>query len=333
MTLDRGRRDALKLILAGAAGAAAGPFLLRGPLGDAHAAPEVRGAGKPVVVRARRAGWTAADGTVAPEVAFAPLGAALARAAGEKTPVDAMRKLFRPSDIVALKVNCIAGKGLSPQPRLVQQLAEWLIAAGVPARQVVIWDRTSRELKNAGFAETGGVRVVGTDDAYEAAPREWGAGGSCFAKLLANEVTALINVGVLKDHGMAGVSHGLKNWYGAIHNPNKYHDDGCNPYIPDLAASPLIAKKLRLTVVDGTIGQCNAGPGRSPKWTWPWGGALVSTDPVAIDALGWREIEAQRKVMGLKSLTDEGRAPRYIAAAAKKGLGVAELERVEVVDA
>jgi hypothetical protein len=33
------------------------------------------------------------------------------------------------------------------------------------------------------------------------------------------------------------------------------------------------------------------------------------------------------------SLTDEGRAPRYVAAAAKKGLGVADLERVEVVEA
>jgi uncharacterized protein (DUF362 family) len=307
--------------------------VLRGPLGDGVAAPEVKGAGKPVVVRARRPGWTAADGTVVPEVALAALGAAVARAAGEKTPVDAMKKLVKPTDVVALKVNCIAGKGLSPQPRLVQQLAEWLIAAGVPARQVVIWDRTSRELKSAGFAETGGVRVVGTDDAYEDAPREWGAGGSCFAKLLVNEVTALINVGVLKDHGLAGVSHGMKNWYGAIHNPNKYHDEGCNPYIPDLAASSVITSRLKLTVVDGTIGQCNAGPGRSPKWAWPYGGALVSTDPVAIDALGWREIEAQRKVMGLKSLAEEGRPPRYIAAAAKKGLGVADLDRVEVVEA
>ncbi len=333
MTLDRGRREALRLILAGTAGAAAGPFLLRGPLGDAWAAPEVKGASKPVVARARRPGWTGADGAVVPDVALAAFGAAVARVAGEKTPVDAMKKLFKPTDVVGLKVNCIAGKGLSPQPRLVQQLAGWLIAAGVPAGQIVIWDRTSRELKNAGFVETGGVRVVGTDDAYEATPREWGAGGSCYAKLLVDQVTALINVGVLKDHGLAGVSHGMKNWYGAIHNPNKYHDDGCNPYIPDLAASSPIAKKLRLTVVDGTIGQCNGGPGRSPKWAWPWGGVLVSTDPVAIDALGWREIEEQRKVVGLKSLTEEKRAPRYIAAAAKLGLGVADLERVEVVEA
>jgi hypothetical protein len=82
MTLDRGRRDTLKLILGGAAVAAVGPFVLRGPLGDAFAAPEVKGAGKPVAVRARRPGWTAADGTVVPEVAFAALGAAVARAAG-----------------------------------------------------------------------------------------------------------------------------------------------------------------------------------------------------------------------------------------------------------
>jgi len=330
MTLDRGRRDALRMILAGAAGAAAGPFLLKGPLGDAWAAPA---AAKPVVARARRDGWTTSNGTVDGSVAFPALGAAVARAVGERTPVDAMRAVFRPTDVVGLKVNCIAGKGLSPQPALVQQLALWLIEAGIPARQVVIWDRTSRELKNAGFASADGVRVVGTDDAYEDAPREWGAGGSCFARILMDEMTALINVGVMKDHGLAGISFGMKNWYGAIHNPNKYHDDGCNPYIPDLAASAPIAKKLRLTVVDGTIAQCHGGPGRSPKWAWHYGGALASTDPVALDAVGWRLIDARRQEVGLKTLAEEGRAPRYIAAAAKRGLGIADLERVEVAEA
>ena len=69
------------------------------------------------------------------------------------------------------------------------------------------------------------------------------------------DLTALINVGVLKDHNLSGVSVGLKNWYGAIHNPNKHHEDSCTPYIPLLAAFSLIRKKLRLTIIDGSVAQ------------------------------------------------------------------------------
>ena len=43
--------------------------------------------------------------------------------------------------------------------------------------------------------------------------------------------------GVVKDHDLAGVSAGLKNWYGVIHNPNKYHDSCCDPYVADVVAA------------------------------------------------------------------------------------------------
>jgi hypothetical protein len=54
---------------------------------------------------------------------------------------------------------------------------------------------------------------------------------------------------------------------------------------------------------------------------------------LTVISVGWREIEAQHKVIGLRALAEEGRPPRYIAAAAKQGLGVADLGRVEVVEA
>jgi uncharacterized protein (DUF362 family) len=212
-------------------------------------------------------------------------------------------------------------------------LAQWLQDAGLPARNVVIWDRTDRELKAAGYTlnrDGAGVRIFGTNDAYETEVHEWGPSASCFASVLAKDITALINLGVVKDHGLAGVSFGLKNWYGAIHNPNKLHGDGCNPYIPHLAAAAPIRSKLRLTVVDGSIGQCHAGPGRSPRWAWPYNGFFASVDPVAIDALGWSIVEARRKEVGLPPLADEGREPLYIAAAAKLGLGEADLKKVQV---
>ncbi|MBP7146564.1 MAG: DUF362 domain-containing protein [Acidobacteria bacterium] len=319
-------RDRRRLLGAIAATCAAG--LARPPAFGA-------GARRAVVARARRDGVVGAAGKLDPAKLDALLAAALARAGGATGAVAGLRSLFRPTDVVGIKVNTIAGKGLSPRPELVARLAALLQEAGVPARNILVWDRTDRELKSAGFAlarDRGGVRCFGTDDDYDWTPREWGPGGSCFAKLLVNDITALINVGVVKDHDLAGVSFGLKNWYGVIHNPNKHHDDGCQPFIAHLAAYPLIRGKLRLTLIDGLTAQCHGGPAVSRKWQWPWGGVLASTDPVAVDAVGWSLVEARRKEVGLGTLASENRAPRYIAEAAKLGLGVADTGAIEVAD-
>jgi uncharacterized protein (DUF362 family) len=263
------------------------------------------------------------------------LARALTRATGAASPVEALARLYRPTDVVGIKVGTLGGPGLSPKPELVMRLAGWLEDAGVAPGNIVIWDRTDAELVRAGFKlsrDRSAVRCFGTNQDYDWTPREWGAGGSCFAKLLVDELTALLNVAVLKDHDLAGISAGLKNWYGAIHNPNKQHANGCDPYVAHLAAFPLIRKKVRLTVVDGLVGQCHGGPARSPRWSWPYGGVLVSTDPVAIDAVAWREIETRRREAGLESLAEQKREPKWIASAGRLGLGESAIERIEVAD-
>jgi uncharacterized protein (DUF362 family) len=261
------------------------------------------------------------------------LGAVVSRAGGEESPAGVMKSLFRKNDVVGIKVNCLAGRGLSPHPDLVDRLAAWLQEAGVPARNIVIWERTDRELKRAGYriVKSGaGVRCTGTNNEYDWKPREWGPGGSCFAKLLVDEITALINVGVLKDHDLAGVSVGLKNWYGVIHNPNKYHEEGCAPFIPHLAAFPLIRDKLRLTVIDAMNAQCQGGPARSPSWSWPMESVLASTDPVAVDAVGREILDRRRVEVGLEPLAQIGRDPAWIAEAGRLGLGESDMERIRL---
>ena len=290
---------------------------------------------RPVVYRARREKILPSGGKPDPALLAGALGAAVAGAGGERAPAAAMRRLFRPSDVVGIKVNCIAGKGLSPRPELVDRLVRWLQEAGVPARGILVWDRTDRELTGAGFKVSrakGDVRICGTNDDWDWKPREWGPNASSFARVLVEELTALINVGVLKDHGLAGTSVGMKNWYGVIHNPNKCHDNGCSPYVAHLAAYPLIREKLRLTVIDALTAQCHGGPGRSPRWAWPYGGVLASTEPVAIDAVGTRIIEDRRREVGLDSLAKEERFPRWLAEAAKLGVGESDLGRIRVED-
>jgi uncharacterized protein (DUF362 family) len=261
------------------------------------------------------------------------LGAAVARAAGEADSVSAFRRLFSPRDVVGIKVNCLGGRGLASRPEAAVQLGRWLVAAGVPADRIVIWDRSSRELKGCGYAVVSGsaVKVAGTDGDWEQKVREWGPSASRFSRLLAEDLTAIINLAVLKDHGLAGVSAGLKNWYGVVNNPNKLHEEGCNPFVPHLAAFPLVREKLRLTVVDGTTGQYHNGPGYAPSWAWPYQGFLASTDAVAADAVAWRVIEEKRKEKGLKTLAAEGREPKAIGEAGRLGLGICDLVKIETV--
>lgn len=334
MTIDHGRRRTLGMLLAGAVTASpifrsGAAWAIPGPLPGPGSGPA-----EPVVSVARREGLITADGTLDKVKLEAGLGAAVARAAGEKGPVEAMRSLFKPSDVVGIKLNCIAGRGLSPRPTVALQLAQWLIAAGISPDRILIWDRTDRELKNAEYSlnQGSGIRISGTNDQWDEKVIEWGPSASRFSKTLVNDLTALINLGVLKDHGLAGISLGMKNWYGVINNPNKCHEEGCHPFIPHLAASPLIKNKLRLTVIDGVTGQCHAGPSRSPRWAWPFQGFLASKDPVALDAAGWKIIEARRQEVGLKPLAAENRAPRYIAAAAKLGLGVDDPAKFQFQD-
>jgi uncharacterized protein (DUF362 family) len=301
-------------------------------------APSVRARGpaRPLVARARRDSVReASTGRINGPVLKSMLGAAVTKATGDSGLIEAFRRRFEPSDVVGIKVSTLAGRGLSSHPELVAEIVEALVRAGVKESHIVVWDRTDDELRQAGFTlqrDKTTVRCMGTNQDYDWTPREWGAGGSCFARLLVEELTALINVGLVKDHDLAGISAGMKSWYGVIHNPNKQHDDGCDPYVAYLANTPLIKDKLRLTILDALVAQCHGGPARSPRWAWPYGALLVSTDPVAVDAVAWQIIEERRREVGLKPLAEEEREPKYIATAGRLGLGENRLEHIELVD-
>ena len=64
----------------------------------------------------------------------------------------------------------------------------------------------------------------------------------------------VVSLPVLKDHNLAGVSLGMKNFFGAIHNPNKYHDNHCDPFVAEVFDVPLVRQKHRLTVIDALRG-------------------------------------------------------------------------------
>lgn len=147
-----------------------------------------------------------------------------------------------------------------------------------------------------------GGRPLATDSAgvgYESSVREAGAVGSRFSRLLTEYCDSVISIGVLKDHGIAGVSGCMKNFYGVIHNPNKYHPGGCDPYVADLYQSPLVGGKHKLSILDGLVAVYSGGPGYKPKYRWEYKGLVIGVDAVAVDRVGLDLIERKRKERGL----------------------------------
>jgi uncharacterized protein (DUF362 family) len=253
---------------------------------------------------------------------------------GESSPDSAWKRLFKPNDIVGIKVNALGGREIATHTEVVNAIVLGLTRVGIPEQNIIIWDRLTRELESSGYTintSRKGVRCFGTDADYDPSPEMVGSIGSCFSSIVSSLCTALINIPVLKDHDLAGVSLSLKNFYGAIHNPNKYHDNRCDPYIADVNSHPYIKDKLRLVICDALTMQYQGGPAYKPQWALDYCGLLLSRDPVAIDRIGAKLIEDTRKEKGLPSLKEAGREPVHIASAAKRNLGISDLESIELV--
>ncbi len=252
--------------------------------------------------------------------------------------VEAWKQLFSPHDVVGIKINCLAGRHLSTSPELVDAIIENLQQAGIKKQNIIVWDRANHDLEKAGYkirTSAKDVRYYGNDYAgYHNRLFTAGEIGSLLSNIVVNQCTAIINVPILKDHGIVGVTNALKNFFGAIHNPNKYHTNAGNPYIADVHLIPELRAKIRLTISDVLTSQCEGGPPFMPQWAWPYNGLMVAQDMVAMDTIGWNIIEKKRAEHGLPALKQAGREPRYIstAADAHHRLGICDPERIEHIE-
>lgn len=256
-----------------------------------------------------------------------------------ESPKKAWLKIVKPSDTVGLKVNCLAGKGLSTTPELVEIIVKKLIETGVKQSQIIIWDRFNADLKRAGYkintGSNGLPRCFGNDtNGYDKELTISGSVGSLLCRTLSSDCTLQINLPVLKDHGIVGFTGSLKNFFGGIHNPNKYHDRLGDPYIADLNLIPQIRQRTKLIICDALTAQYEGGPPYMPQNCWQYNGLIVGCDPVALDQTGWNIIEEKRKEKGLISLKEDGREPTYIATAADPNhkIGNNNTDLIDIID-
>ncbi|MFH1372757.1 MAG: DUF362 domain-containing protein [bacterium] len=263
------------------------------------------------------------------------LATGLQRLSGQSSVPAAVRK-YLPSGVIGLKTNCLARQFNSTPVTLTDALVDLLVEAGFSENDTVVWERTGRELAAAGYtlnAASRGRRCLGTDTrgvGYSADLYTSGEVGSLVSRILTDMVDFNINIPVLKDHSIAGLSAGLKNMYGAVHNPNKYHDNNCDPYCAHVNNLDPIRRKTRLTVLAAMQVQYQGGPGYVGDYMAPYGGLLFSDDPVAVDRMGLEVLEYLRKKHGRPSLANVKRPVKYLDTAQQLGLGVAELDDIEI---
>ena len=333
---EKTRRDFLKECAAGAFLAGTARFSF------AHdkVNPATTAGGKSKVVVARDPALYGASS--APDSARVQklLDQAMQHFAESPDPVAPWKKLVRPGEVVGLKVNTIAGAGLSTHVVLVEAICERLQQAGVKPNNIVVWDRTREELERAGFTlsnDPNRIRFMATDSkdiGYDENVLAYGSVKSRLSNLLTKTCDCMVNVPILKSHSGAGVTFAMKNMYGVNNNPDKLHGNNCCPGVADLNMLPPIRNKFRFVVGDAMTGCFEGGPMFKPQYAWKYNGILVATDPVAIDYTAWQIIERKRAESGLKTLSAAGTPPRYIAVAAdpQHRLGTDDPERIAVVE-
>jgi len=227
-----------------------------------------------------------------PAVIQRMLDTAMTELFGVEKPVDAWKRIAGADDEVGIKSNEWAH--LPTPPELEAAIRQRLVDAGVDAGRITVNDRQARTVLR--------------------------------------DSTVLVNVRPLRTHHWSGIGGCIKNPIMFVKYPPLYHKDMCAD-LARLWKLPAIDGKIRLNILDVLTPQFfHRGPHHfDPRFTWTYGGILVSQDPVAADAVGVRLLEAQREIHfgERRPLTELAKHVRL--ADERHGLGVGDLGRIELV--
>jgi len=240
--------------------------------------------------------------------------------------------------VIGLKVNGLGGKGISTHAALVLAICERLQQAGVPAGNIVVWERDARSLEVCGLTvntDPKRVRCFGNDVAgFEDQQVQCGPVRIRLAKILTRECAMVINLPILKDHDQAGMTFSMKNMYGAVDRPYLLHPNNCNPGVADLNCIREIREKVTFTIGDAMSSVYQGGPMFRPEHLWYPNALIVGEDRVAVDHTAWQMLDSKRVEAGLPRLEEAGRTPQYIetAADATHKLGVNDPQRIRLIE-
>ncbi|MEB2310741.1 MAG: DUF362 domain-containing protein [Sorangiineae bacterium] len=274
-----------------------------------------------------------------PEVARKMVEKALTELTGEHDLPSALGRFVHKDDVVAVKVNGIAGQSgrtMATNLETLLPIVEGLVALGVPADAITLYEQFGAHMLGTRVTKSNlpkGVKlgIHGNVDA-RMRPIEIRRGiKTKFVRFL-TEATAVINVALLKDHSITGYTGCIKNIaQGSITTPAEHHFNHGSPQIADTFAHPIVQSRMRLHLTDGFKMIYDEGPlDKNPRRRILHGAIYASTDAVAMDMLGWSLVEKARAANGLPTLAERGREPKYLKDAAALELGEGDLDRVTV---
>jgi len=284
---------------------------------------------------------------------------------GDDKPEDSWARFVSPKDVVGVKVNCSGAPRIMSSPEVVAGIVENLIAVGVPAKQIYIYERFDNQLKSAGYekyvpqgvnitaAESNRGSILGYDPRTYVETSFFGEEDtrSNLVRLVGDTLTKIINVPNMKEHQAAGVTGCLKNIaYGNFSNMDRSHrseQTNTLSFIGTLAAVEPVRSRTVLNIMDGLRGVWHAGPfSVNARFRFYPKQIMFGTDPVAMDRLLIDVIEAKRKAEGAVSLFERSRdhlgnnsnpnknrfirEPGHVEYAAKLGLGVYDIEQIKL---
>ena len=242
---------------------------------------------------------------------------------GQATVAAAWRSLISTQDIIGIKVFSAAGMLSGTRPAVVAAVIHNLFDAGVPAQQIVIWDRHEDNLRAAGFftlAAQLGVRVAGCAEAgydptnfyqpdtaiignlvwgdLEFGSKGEGVGRKSFvSKIVSRQITKIISVAPLLNREDAGVcGHLYSLALGSVDNTLRFERDPGRlaVAVPEIYALPALGDRVALNITDALIGQYEGGSRGLLHYSSVLNQLWFSRDPVALDTLAIKELDGER---------------------------------------
>jgi len=246
----------------------------------------------------------------------------ITRLTGENNSRDAWLSLVSTQDVIGLKVYSKPGANSGTRPAVVAAVAKGLINAGIPAQNIIVWDREETDLREAGFfllAEELNIRIagaakVGWDETnYYDSPlignllfgdlefekKGEGVGRkSHLSKLVSQQLTKIINLTPLLNHTEAGVCGNLYSLaMGCADNSHRFESDANRlaTAVPEIYALPLVGDRVVLNLTDALICQYEGGQRGLLHYSTMLNQLRLSRDPVALDVLSLKELDIQRR--------------------------------------